>query len=195
VTLILPKRGRLAEGLDFARSREEWIRRMLAVQPQVLDVGFGMELPYLGRPLWIVPSDVRAPRAEGAALLVPPDPDRAAIRVQTFLKAAARRRLLAASERYADMVGKKIRRLSIRDTRSRWGSCTATRDLMYSWRLIMAPLEVLNYVAAHEVAHFVEMNHSQAFWDLVGELCPDYERHRAWLKREGNTLHRYRFSG
>ena len=195
VTLTLPKRGRLAEGLDFARSREGWIRRMLDGQPQALHVAIGTQVPYQGRPLWIVPSDVRAPRAEGAALLVPPEPDRVGLRVQTFLKAAARRRLVAASERYAALLGRAPGRITIRDTRSRWGSCTHAGDLMYSWRLIMAPQEVLNYVAAHEVAHLVEMNHSQDFWDLVGEICPDYRRHRDWLKRDGSGLHRYRFDG
>ncbi len=194
VTLTLPKRGRLSEGLNFARSREEWIRRMLAVQPAVVPVGFGMQVPYLGKPLWVVPSEVRAPRAEGAALLVPPDPARVGIRVQTFLKASARRRLLAASERYAAMLGREIGRMTLRDARSRWGSCTWSGDLMYSWRLVMAPLEVLNYVAAHEVAHRVEMNHSDDFWSVVEEIFPDYRRQRDWLKREGPKLHSYRFT-
>lgn len=194
VTLILPKRGRLAEGLNFARSREAWIRQMLAGQPQMVHVGIGVQVPYLGQKMRIIASDVRSPRVEGATILVPPAPAKASLRVQTFFKAAARRRLLAASERYADMLGQKIGRLTIRDTRSRWGSCTQAGDLMYSWRLVMAPPDVLNYVAAHEVAHLIEMNHSQDFWDLVEEIFPSFRSCKDWLRREGATLHQYRFS-
>jgi len=84
-------------------------------------------------------------------------------------------------------------RLSIRDTRSRWGSCSSQAVLMYSWRLVMAPEDVLNYVAAHECAHLVEMNHSQAFWDVVGGVMPDYAVHRRWLRENGDTLHRVSF--
>jgi predicted metal-dependent hydrolase len=194
VTLTLPKRGNLTEAMAFAQSREAWIRRMLAGQPEIVPVGLGMEIPYQGRALSILASEVRAPRPEGAALLVPPDPRQVGLRVQTFLKASARRHLVAASEHYATALGRPVGRISLRDTRSRWGSCTASGDLMYSWRLIMAPAEVLDYVAAHEVAHLVEMNHSQDFWDVVAGLCPDYARHRAWLRREGAALHRYRFT-
>jgi predicted metal-dependent hydrolase len=193
VTLTLPARGSAAEALDFARSREGWIRRALAAQGEVTPVGIGAALPFEGRMVTVTPAQVRAPHAEGAALLVPSDPDRAALRVATFLKSAARLRLAAAADRHAEAVGREIRRLTLRDTRSRWGSCTAGGDLMFSWRLIMAPPEVLDYVAAHEVAHFIEMNHSPAFWAVVARLCPDYSRHRRWLLREGVALHRYRF--
>ena len=79
----------------------------------------------------------------------------------------------------------------MRDTASRWGSCSARGDLSFSWRLILAPHRVLDYVVAHEAAHLVEMNHSARFWRLVGRLMPDYEGERAWLKRHGGRLHAY----
>ncbi len=113
--------------------------------------------------------------------------------VEGLLKAHARDRLADASERYARQVARPIKRISLRDTRSRWGSCSSAGALMYSWRLIMAPPDVLDYVAAHEVAHLCEMNHSSRFWELVEKLCPDYASHRVWLRREGASLHRYRF--
>ena len=97
----------------------------------------------------------------------------------------ARERLQAASERFATQVDRKINRVTLRDTRSRWGSCSEAGNLMYSWRLILAPSDVLTYVAAHEVAHLVEMNHSQAFWDVVADLCPNYAEPRKWLRQEG----------
>ncbi|MGR3434759.1 MAG: M48 family metallopeptidase, partial [Shimia sp.] len=81
----------------------------------------------------------------------------------------------------------------LRDTRSRWGSCSAAGGLNYSWRLVMAPPEVLDYVAAHEVAHLAQMNHSPRFWAEVAGLMPGYEAPRGWLRRHGADLHRYRF--
>src|SRR5690606_34001303 len=105
-----------------------------------------------------------APRIEAGAILVPPDPERVGARLEAFLKVAARQHLQAATERHARALGRPFRRLTLRDTRSRWGSCTADGSLMFNWRLIMAPEGVLDYVAAHEVAHLAQMNHSPAFW-------------------------------
>jgi predicted metal-dependent hydrolase len=117
----------------------------------------------------------------------------AAAQTKALLRHAARDALAQASDRYAQQVGKSYTRLSIRDTRSRWGSCSSTGVLMYSWRLIMAPPAVLDYVAAHEVAHLVEMNHQPAFWSVVEKLCPDYDHQRQWLRNEGDKLHRIVF--
>jgi len=114
-------------------------------------------------------------------------------RVQAFLKLRARDQLAAASDHYAQSLGRSYARLSLRDTRSRWGSCSSKGTLMYSWRLVMAPPAVLNYVAAHECAHLVEMNHSAAFWAIVAELMPDYATHRLWLRENGDRLHRVSF--
>jgi predicted metal-dependent hydrolase len=90
-------------------------------------------------------------------------------------------------------VGRSYTSLALRDTRSRWGSCSPDGRLMYSWRLIMAPPQVLDYVAAHEVAHLVELNHSPAYWRVVTGICPDWKRHRDWLRTHGSSLHRLRF--
>ncbi|MGR3469034.1 MAG: M48 family metallopeptidase, partial [Shimia sp.] len=114
-------------------------------------------------------------------------------RLQAWLKVQARDRLAAASDHYAGLLGRPYTRLTLRDTRSRWGSCTADAGLMYSWRLILAPSEVLRYVAAHEVANLKEMNHSPAFWAIVAQLYPGHESPRRWLREHGAELHRYRF--
>lgn len=193
VTLTLPRRGSVAAALDFARSREDWIRRALASQPAAVPVRPGTALPIGGRLVSVAEAPVRAPRLEGDRLLVPAGAARTGLRVETFLRAAARTALTDASARHAAALGRTLGRVSLRDARSRWGSCSRSGDLMYSWRLVMAPPEVLDYVAAHEVAHIVEMNHSPAFWAVVARLCPDWRRHRAWLRREGGALHRYRF--
>jgi predicted metal-dependent hydrolase len=112
-------------------------------------------------------------------------------RVHDFLKREARRDLQKAAERYADVLDVKVKRLSIRDQSSRWGSCTSSGSLSFSWRLILAPPFVLDYLAAHEVAHLVEMNHSPRFWKIVGRICNHVERAKRWLDAEGNDLHRY----
>jgi len=91
----------------------------------------------------------------------------------------------------AQALGAKVKRLSIRDQSSRWGSCTSAGSLSFSWRLILAPPYVLDYLAAHEVAHLVEMNHSARFWRVVGKVCGHVERAKTWLDTHGNDLHRY----
>jgi hypothetical protein len=112
-------------------------------------------------------------------------------RVHDFLKREARKDLQKAAQLYADALGVRVRRVSIRDQSSRWGSCTSAGSLSYSWRLILAPPYVLDYLAAHEVAHLVEMNHSPRFWRVVGRICDHVERAKRWLDTYGNDLHRY----
>lgn len=195
VTLSLPLRAREAEAMAFARSQEDWLRTALSrmVLPKVVDIG--TVLPVEGRPLAVVQGAGRGVRVEGDALVVPGEPGQAGARVAGFLKARARGRLVAASGQYATLLGVAFTGVTLRDTRSRWGSCSATGGLMYSWRLILAPPPVLDYVAAHEVAHLVQMNHSPAFWAVVDRVCPGWRVQRAWLHTHGQTLHAWRFAG
>lgn len=188
VTLTLPARAPLAEAAAFARGQTEWLRATLAQLPAQRRPVFGALLPFEGVELRLQAAPVAAPRAEGGLLLLPPGEERLEARLLAFLKHCARIRLQAATERHAAALGRPFRRITLRDTRSRWGSCAADGSLSYSWRLIMAPPEVLDYVAAHEVAHLAEMNHSPAFWAVVARLCPGYAAHRAWLKRHGAQL-------
>ena len=109
------------------------------------------------------------------------------------LKKEARKDLEQLVSIYARMVGHKVKSLSFKDTRSRWGSCAADGALSFSWRIVMAPPSVLDYLAAHEVAHFVHMNHSAEFWALCRTLCPHTEESRHWLKSEGTTLQAIEF--
>ena len=197
VTLTLPRRLPQAQALAFLREKESWLRRHLADRPLEVRVAAGALVPVEGALHRIVPGQGRVVRAalhEGApSLQVPGPPERLAARLQGHLRALARDRLAAASDLYATRLGRRYSRLTLRDTRSRWGSCTATGGLMYSWRLILAPPEVLAYVAAHEVAHLAEMNHSRAFWDTVKRIHGDWQAPRRWLRDEGAGLHRYRF--
>lgn len=193
VTLSLPAWAREAEAMAFAREKEGWIRAALARMPTGRVIAMGGTVPVEGVELPIRPGTGRAPRIEGGTLLVPGDAERASVRVAAYLKVLARGRLQAACDRYAGALGRPYTRLTLRDTRSRWGSCAPDGALMFSWRLVMAPPAVLDYVAAHEVAHLAEMNHSPAFWAVVARLMPGYAAPRAWLKRHGHDLHAISF--
>ena len=195
VTLTLPPRVSLAEGMAFARERADWIAAARARAPQVQRVLPGCALPVEGQLRRIETRTARgAVQLLPQALVVPGDPDRAGVRVAAFLRGLARDRLAAACDRHAAALGLPHRGITLRDTRSRWGSCTAAGSLMFSWRLVMAPPEVLDYVAAHEVAHLAEMNHSPRYWAVVRRLLPGYEAPRRWLKQNGNQLHGWRFA-
>lgn len=194
VTLTLPPRVPPAEALRFARERADWIAAALARVPKGELARPGALIPVEGRLREIVLCPGRgAPRLLPDRLEVTGDPVRTGIRVAALLRALARDRLAAATNRHARALGRQPSSLTLRDTRSRWGSCTAAGGLMFSWRLIMAPPEVLDYVAAHEVAHLAEMNHSPRYWAVVARLLPGYQIHRRWLKTHGNALHGWRF--
>lgn len=194
VTLTVPQGASRREAVRFAQERADWIRKHLADTKPELRPEIGDEIPFLGTPHRLVQSSGRAAKIGDAEILLPTgDPNKTALRLQALLKHEARNRLVAASDHYAGLVGRRFGRVTIRDTRSRWGSCSSEGNLMYSWRLVMAPIEVLDYVAAHEVAHLVHMDHSAAFWDQVGAICPDYKTPRKWLRDNGSTLHRFRF--
>ncbi len=195
VTLSMPLRAREGEALAFLKGHEGWLRETLQGMPEsaLRPVGLGSLVPVEGRELLLSPGTGRGIRVEAEQLLVPGDPSAAGARVAAWLKALARDRLAAASTRYAALVGRRFSSLALRDTRSRWGSCSPDGRLMYSWRLIMAPPPVLDYVAAHEVAHLVELNHSSAYWAVVEGIYPGWQAQRAWLHAHGQTLHRLRF--
>jgi predicted metal-dependent hydrolase len=197
VMLTMPVRGNLKEAKAFAERSGAWIAARLSRLPQGIPFADGLELPLRGVPhriahrpgargtVWTEAGDA------GPLLCVAGDQAHLPRRVRDFLKREAKRELDVASRRYAAMLGVALKRVSIRDQTSRWGSCTAAGVLSYSWRLILAPPHVLDYLAAHEVAHLVEMNHSRRFWRVVDRICPDWQRAKGWLTAQGNVLHRY----
>lgn len=194
VTLTIPRGATRNEAITFARGKEAWLRRQLSRQPDEIRPRPGDRLPFEGVAHLLVAAPVRAPRlAPGVIELPESAPERSGPRLAAFLTDQARTRLSAAADRHAAALGRTHAGLALRDTRSRWGSCSPRGRLMFSWRLIMAPPEVLDYVAAHEVAHLAQMNHSPAFWAEVSRLLPDYQAPRRWLAAHGATLHRYRF--
>lgn len=193
VTLTLPPRVPEHEALAFAQGKHGWICKHLEAWEGTVPIALGVEVPIEGALRSLVAGQGRSVRLEDAALAVPGPEARVPARALGFLKARARDRLAAASDHYAALLGRGYSGISIRDTRSRWGSCSSAGKLMYSWRLIMAPPAVLDYVAAHEVAHLAQMNHSPAFWAEVTRIYGPYDGPRNWLRTHGNALHRYRF--
>ncbi len=193
VTLSIPTFMAEGEALNFAAEKADWIRGHLAKRPDRAapsDIG---TVPFRGVPHELSPVALRGVKVRDGRLEVPVDPEKADAALRAFLKEEARRALSYASDRYAAKIGARYGKITLRDTRSRWGSCSSDGNLMFSWRLILAPDEVLDYVAAHEVAHLRHMDHSRRFWGLVDEICPGFEAHRRWLRDHGSTLHRYRF--
>ena len=193
VTLTMPRGLSEKAALEFAHEKRDWLARQLGAHPGESPVLQGAELPVEGEVLRIAQGQGRRVLREGDVLFVPGPAEATGARTRAWLKTLARERLAEASDRHAARLGRPYARISLRDTRSRWGSCSSQGTLMYSWRLIMAPPGVLDYVAAHEVAHLAEMNHSQAFWDEVARLLPGYDAPRRWLRANGAGLHRYRF--
>jgi predicted metal-dependent hydrolase len=181
-----------AESRRFLARHSGWLRAALARQPDATIVGPGVVLPVAGVPVPVVarPGPRRPPSLEGGALIVQ-GAGAEGRRIAAWLKLRARDALLPAARGYAGRLGREVAGIALRDTRSRWGSCSAGGRLSFSWRLVMAPAFVLDYVVAHEVAHLAVPGHSRAFWRTVETLTTEMTAGRAWLRRHGRDLHRY----
>lgn len=190
---VAPSRRDVPAALAFAEERADWIVARLDALPEETPFAPGASIPLRGESCRLAPVGTgRLPklRTEPELLLeVPGDASGFAGRVERYLKRAARSDLSDAVLRHCERLGVAARRITVKDTRSRWGSCTADGRLAFSWRLICAPPDVLDYVAAHECAHLLEMNHSATFWAHVERCRPDWQMQRAWLRRHGRALH------
>ncbi len=193
--LTLPPGIGLMQAERFVTNHSAWLATHLSHRPEATPFAPGVLVPVRGVPhrvdhrpetrgtVWTE----AAP--EGQRLCVSGDRGFIARRIGDFLVRQARQDLTEAVERHAAAIERPVKALRLRDTVSRWGSCTVDGVLSFSWRLILAPAFVLDYVAAHEVAHLIEMNHSPRFWAIVDRLCPDMDRARDWLRLHGPELH------
>ncbi|MTI01148.1 M48 family metallopeptidase [Roseibium sp. RKSG952] len=195
--LTVPKGGTLARAQDFAERYAGWLFERLSRRPDRVPLGPGDSVPLRGVDHVIVATGtLRGLVTTGGTganpeIRVPGLEEHVPRKVMTWLKARAKEELTAACMHHAERVGKKVEGIAVRDTTSRWGSCSTSGRLSFSWRLILAPPEILDYVAAHEVAHLVEMNHSKRFWDLCETLAPQTPTARYWLRDHGVLLHSY----
>jgi predicted metal-dependent hydrolase len=199
VIVTLPLQCDLDEAGSFLNRHIDWVRARLDSLPNHVPFEDSAAMPLRGIPHTI--SFSGSPRSrlitiekrgsQRPSILVPGDKSLAATRLTRWLFEEAKRDLVACVERHTRPLSLKATRVAIRDQTSRWGSCSTTGALSFSWRLVLAPPFVLDYVAAHEVAHLVEMNHGPRFWSLVKRICPEFESAKQWLQVLGPDLHRY----
>ncbi len=190
VVVTLPMRAAKSAGMALLARNADWVRAHLAALPVVAPFADGgvVTIDGLPHPIRHVPGARGGAWVEAGALHVAGDPDFLARRTADFLRAEARRRFSAQALAKAAGAGLTVRRVTVKDTRTRWGSCSADGALMFCWRLLMAPPYVQDYVVGHEVAHLRHMNHAPAFWALCEALSPHRERATAWLAAEGARL-------
>lgn len=201
VILTLPVHSDLREASRFLDRNLDWLRERLDAVPHAAPFHDGASIPLRGDTHYLRFTGVlRAARIvrriEGCetrphTIEIAGSSEYAPRRLLAWLMDEAGRDLSARVAVHAAQLGLNPSRLTVRDQKSRWGSCSSTGQLSFSWRLILAPPHVLDYVAAHEVAHLAEMNHGPRFWALVARTCPELQRAKCWLTDHGADLHRY----
>ncbi|MEP9367760.1 SprT family zinc-dependent metalloprotease [Xanthobacter sp. VNH20] len=199
VTLTAPPHVPLAAANAFVQRHLDWVRARLVRLPQCVPFAPGEIIPVRGVPHRIVHREslrgvvsVEIDPQDGMHLLcVSGDLPHIARRITDYLKRLARADLTVAVRRHAAALQVEVGAITLRDTASRWGSCAASGDLSFSWRLIFAPPHVLDYLAAHEVAHRLEMNHGPRYWRAVERIFPERKIAEAWLRANGAGLHSY----
>ncbi len=196
INLVIPQRMPLKTAYKFARQHEDWVRKTLDKLPEKVAFTHGTVLPVFGDQvrldIEINPARKRTTLKQYDDVLniktYQTDPT---TRITSHLKKIARAGLSDIASEKADMIGTVIKTVSIRDTKSRWGSCSQDGKMTFSWRLMFAPYGAIDYVVAHEVAHLIHMDHSFRFWGLCEELSFDYKNGRRWMKENGNSLMSY----
>jgi predicted metal-dependent hydrolase len=189
--VVLPPRATLHEAESFIRQQADWVLHALARLPQpAAPLADGSALPCLGETLAlrVRPGGKAMVQRQRHELLVTPGDLPLLACLESWYRDEARRYFNARAAVHAAALGAPHGRVTIKDTRTRWGSCSSKGNLNFSWRLLLAPAAIADYVAAHEVAHLRELNHSARFWDIVASLCPDFRRSRAWLRQHGPEL-------
>ncbi|MEQ9815538.1 MAG: SprT family zinc-dependent metalloprotease [Azospirillaceae bacterium] len=178
----------------FLHAHAEWLREQRGALPPPIPIDVGSVLPLRGVPHQVVAGVARGRPVEVAQgrIVVNGAPEHRRRRLLDFLRQEARTDLAAAVARHTQRLGLRHSGMTVRDTRSRWGSCTAKGHLNFSWRLILAPDHVLDYLAAHEVAHLRHRHHKASFWQTVETLHKEYRAAEMWLKTKGGSLQRFR---
>lgn len=198
MVITVPTGVDLGTASGFLQRNVGWMRDRLSARAEQIAFVPGAVVPLRGVPHRILHRSVRVgvtidvkDDAGAPVIAVHGGLDSVPRRVRAFLFAEARRDFRLAVARHASILGVTVRSIAVKDTTSRWGSCARGGRLSFSWRLVMAPSFVLDYLAAHEVAHLREMNHSARFWKVARELCPHLDEAEGWLDRNGKGLHHY----
>jgi len=193
VFLIIPKHVSVLNAKQFALEKEQWIRRQLKSKIVFSKVRLGSFVPIEGFDYLIESGKNKRVKVESDKILIPSHSIDISKHVKAYLFELSRQRFFSKTKYYCELIGKNFSRINIKDPKTRWGSCNSKGNLMYSWRLILAPKSVLEYLVVHEVSHLVEMNHSTKFWQHVEKLMPNFRESQLWLKKNGQKLHSYQF--
>lgn len=193
VKLTLPPRAPLRLAAAFLQEKHAWLTAQVKRHPQAVGFADGTVIPVLGSNVTLHHSEALRGRAERVDDILHIRCPAASLpkRTEDWLRNTLREEILAEATAMAATLGVKFQRLSLRDTSSRWGSCSAEGNLSFCWKLVFAPRHIVSYLVAHEVAHLREMNHSPAFWAEVAKIHPEYKRSRKWLADHTSELHRY----
>jgi hypothetical protein len=193
VEVVVPEGTSERAVVRFLRRHEGWIAARLAELPPRVRFADGVTIPVLGEPLRLAhrPEARPGPVRVGATLVIGGDAAKVTARTSAWLRERARSALYERAHAHAAGIGRRVSAIRIADPRTRWGSCSPGGALSFSWRLVLAPEAVLDYVVAHEVAHLEVARHDARFWSLVERLDPDCREARAWLAGNGAALHRY----
>lgn len=190
--LSIPKYCLRKQALNFLQENEVWIINKLANLPKLSNFADGDEISVFGKIYKICHENKhKGTRFEGDLLKVGGDKVFLHRRVKDFLKKEAVDKLAEISIKTAEKIGVKIASVTVKDTKSRWGSCSTKGNINYNWRIVLAPKKVIDYLVCHEVSHLKHPNHSIAFWKTVESLCPSYKDSRNWLKTHGKELYKY----
>lgn len=196
VQLVVPKRANMRTAYLFAEQNKDWIRSKLRDLPKQIPFRDGEILPILGRDRKIIVcynpalkmTDIQLKKDELLVLTNKPDPS---VRIKRFLMDLAKEKLTEMALEKASLLRRRLEDVQVKDTRSRWGSCTEDGRLSFSWRLIFAPAKAFDYVVAHECAHLVHMDHSDNFWRVCEKASRDYEEGKDWMLKNGHSLMRF----
>ncbi len=190
VVVTLPCRASRATGMALLTTHSDWVHERLAALPMRVTFGDGAQVPLHGQTYLVrhMPDMHAGVRLAENEIHVSGDVEFLPRRLMDFMRCQARKALVPQATTMAERVGVQPARITLKDTSSRWGSCTASGNLAFSWRLVMAPSFVQDYVVAHEVAHLRHMNHGPQFWKLVSALSPHTNTATEWLKRDGLRL-------
>lgn len=196
VTLVVPKNGGMRDAYKFALEHKYWIRQKIEELPEPIHFVHGAVISLLGEKVKIIVSynetlkktDIKL---KNNKLFVSTNKTEPSKRIKRWIIEHAKENLTALAHKKAASIGKKIKQIDVKDTTSRWGSCSHDRKLSFSWRLIFAPPHAFDYVVGHEVAHMRVMDHSPEFWHECEALCENYSKGKSWMRRNSGQLIRY----
>jgi predicted metal-dependent hydrolase len=192
LSLTLPQATSVRQGLHFINEKREWILHQVMQYSSSNSFSDGQTIPVLGKNIRLEHVGGRGIVTEQDGVLkVHGDIEFMARRVQKYIVQKLKLEIIALAESFSKKLGTKVGNITLRDTSSRWGSCSSDGNLSFSWRLAFAPYEVMEYVVAHEVAHIREHNHSADFWALVVQICPEFKTSQSWLREHGKSLYNY----